>query len=319
MIIDLFIKNQGFNYLKDVYCINNDIIEELQKCLYTYCDPAPMMNEEEADAFIRNCCFTECEEEKQRIKQNLIRKHPAYWQPVENAIEIFLEKTNIKLDSSDLSTLRFHCIHVSPSIDGGESIKKYGLLKLNELLEIESPISTFLKEYGIIIKPSEKWYSIKGKKHSVVGTGLAIKLYSFNNEIEAHIAGETKELKDYSCIEENPEFLRELSPLCGIDLQAKWAERKNALLYVSFNLSFDECANITHMSCMQEPDNYERFKPFIKGVYDFGNEPISIWRNLWLIDACIDNSCPGKSIELSPMAVNADVRLDSSRIDVMLV
>ena len=258
-------------------------------------------------------------EEKNNLKKNIMTPSLPQWQVNDNAVEKFLDLTGVKLDESYLSGLRFRCIHVSPAIDGGESIKTFGLRKLTDLLATKSPIKDFLAEYGIEVNPSGKWYSINGKKYPISGTMLEVKLFSTNSEIEAFIAGDLKTLKDYSCIEYNPEFLRELSPLCGIDLQTKWEKRKTSLLYVGFDVSFDECANITDMHTPNTPDNYQRLQPYLCKDYKYGEEPISIWRNYWFINACIENSCPDIRIERSTMAVKEDVLIDSTRIKSLVI
>ena len=313
VLINLFDKGKGLEYLKNVYHLSDQEVNKVKESLYEYCEPE-QMSEESADAIMESMFSWLSDEEKQSTKEGIMAPVLPHWQVVDFPVEKFLEITHVKLDDSPLSDLRFYCIHVSPAIDGGESIKQNGLRKLTDLLEVKSPIKSFLAEYGIEVSPSERWYSIHGKKYSITGTELEIKLFYTNSEIEAFIAGDYENLKDYSCIESNPEFLRELSPLCGIDLQTEWEKRKNALLYVSFDVSFDECSNITEMSEIQCQERYQSLLPFLNQSYEYGKEPISIWRNYWFIYACINNSCPGAWVARSPMAVKESVVLDSRRI-----
>ncbi len=316
MHINLFVKEKGLEYLQAVYHLSDQQICDLRESLYNH-TKQEKISEEEANKQIEMMWNWLPEEEKQKIKNSLISSSWPEWQIVDDALERFLVMTGIKLDEHDLSDLCFQCIHVSPAIDGGESIKKSGVRKLTDLVDNESPIKTFLADYGIEINAAQRWYSVNGQRFSIKGSKLEIKLYSTKSEIEAFIAGELETLKDYSCLEYNPEFLRELSSLVGIDLQAEWKKKKNSLLYVGFDVSFNECANITDMSCLNTPDNYERILPYLNGTYPYGEEPTKIWQNHWFIKACIENGCPEKHIDRSPMAVKEDVELGPERIIIL--
>ena len=272
------------------------------------------MTEEDANTVIEFMYSWLPDDEKKALKNSIMTPTLARWQVIDDPVDRFIRATGVRLDDRDLSTLRFHCIHVSATIDGGESIRKYGLRKLTDLLVTDSPIRRFLIEYGIEVNPSERWYSRNGERHSVDGTMLEVKLYHTKSEIEAFIAGDM--LKDYSCIEDNPEFLRELSPLVGVDLENEWEKRKNVLLYVHFDVSFDECANITDIHRAHFPDVFEKLLPTLSKKYNYGEEPENVWRNYWFINACIENSCPEARIDRSPMAVKEDVMIGPERIQI---
>ena len=313
MLINLFEKGKGLEYLQTVYSLLDQQVYDLKDSLYFYSEPR-QITEDIADNEIESMWSWLPNEEKQEIKKSIMMSTWPKWQIVDDAVERFIKVTEIKLDDRDLSELLFRCIHVSPVIDGGESIKRSGLRKLTELFENESPIRSFLAEYGIVINPSQRWYSINGERHSIDGTMLEVKLYHTKSEIEAFIAGDIETLKDYSCIETNPEFLRELSPLAGIDLDEEWSKRKNALIYVSFDISFDECANITEIHCPNTPDVFDRLLPYLSKRYNYGEEPVNVWRNYWFINACIENSCPEVRIDRSTMAVREDVTIGPDRL-----
>lgn len=318
MLIDLFKKGEGLNYLRYVYNLSNEHIDELSKLLYIYEDDN-RMSRKDAHNYIDTYWSWLDKKDKKRMLRSLRIRNGSKWETVEDALEIFLNITGIKLDENDLSSLRFHCIHISPSIDKGESIRKKGLLTLEELLETDSPIKEFLENYGVIVCPSDRYCIINGEKIPIEGTMLGIKLYD-DSEIQALMAGELKTLwRDYSCLEYNPEFLRELSPFCNTDLEKKWAKRRNALLYVKFDVSFEECSNISEMYIRKDTDQYERIKKYLTKEYEYGKEPQSIWRNLWFINACIDNSCPRKTIEHIHVAVKDEVKLGADRVDVEIV
>lgn len=314
MLINFFEKWRGLEYLQAVYSLSDKVISKIKELCYVHCEEESITEDivDNVAAMFSWLSSTE----KEALKKGIVFGTQSQWQVANFAVELFLSISNIKLDDLDLSDLHFKCIHVSSSIDNGEAIRKHGLRKLTDLLENQSPVSDFLAEYGISVKPSERRISIMGKKLFLAGTDLEVKLYSTNSEIEAFIAGEIETLKDYSCIESNPEFLRELSALCNTDLEAKWSERKNALLYVCFDVSFDEISNITEMACLNSPDNYSRILPYLHTKYEYGAEPIEIWRNYWFINTCLYNSCPDLRIDRSTMAVKKNIILSPERITI---
>ena len=317
MIINLFDKGKGLDYLQDIYSLTNKQIESIKRKIYKEqkYEPISEITLQSISQCIRLICDDEQENEK--VIQYWRGHHPPTWEIADDAIEIFLQETGIYLDDYQLDDILLHCIHVSSAIDGGESIKKYGLRRLLELLETPSPIRDFLLKRGIEIKVNGHIILIQGKEHSLEHTALEQKLYP-NCEVEACIAGELETVKEYSCVQDNPEFLREIEYISGIELQNEWKAQKNSLLYVSFDISFDECSNITDMCKLENVCNFERIIPFLRDKYQFGKEPKHIWRNFWLIDACIENCCPGRIVDRSPMAVKNNIVLGPERIKVGL-
>ena len=314
MLIDFFRKDQGLTYLRDVYHLNDEQTESIRSRAY-YFDHQEPMTQEEIEHWLS---LFRLLDENAEVHDWMTNPKSGY-EMVDDAVEMFLRETEIHPDTFDLSQLRFRCIHVSPSIDGGESIKDKGLLKLTDLLGGPSPLSNFLYSHGIVIQPSERKILVEGKEYSLDKTDIAIKLYSTNSEIEAFIAGEIGTLKDYSCIEDAPEILREISRFVyGNEdvLINEWAAQKKKLLYVSFDVSFDECSNITGMAQLNDPDNLKRMMPFCSKRYEYELEPRAIWQNYWFIYQCLRNSCPDKELERDYMAVKADVSIGPERITV---
>lgn len=315
MLIDLFKKGHGLCYLRDVYHLNDEQIESIRSKVYYFKQRNPMTQEEIEQLL----SFLQQFDENIEVQDWMVKPQSEY-EMVDDAMEIFLRETGIYPDIFDLSHLRFRCIHVSSSIDDGKSIKDKGLLKLTDLLSEPSPLSSFLYSHGIVIQPEKRVILIKGKEQSLDKTEIAIKLYSTNSAIEAFIAGEIDTLKNYSCIEDAPECLREISRFVYGDedvLINDWALKKKKLLYTSFEVSFDECANITGMTRLNTPDNFKRLMPFCRKRYVYEQEPWNIWQNCWFIDQCLWNSCPDKELERDYMMVKTNVSIGPKRITML--
>lgn len=300
--IDFFQKGKGFSYLTKVYGLNDDQIGMIRSKVYVF---------DRRDEDIEIVWPTGMVTNKMTVHQK------QHFEIADDAVKTFFSVTGIKPDVFDLSTLRFHCVYLSPTIDEGKSIHEQGLLKLVELLEKPSPLSRFLKDRGIIIKPAEKSIEIYGVKRSIDQTDIAIKLYSTNSEIEAFIAGDIATLDDYSCIGSSPEILREISRFVYEDehkLIQEWESLKQSLLYVSFDVAFDECAMIAGMARYNTLDNFKWISPFLSKQYEYGEEPANVWENYWFIDKCLENSCPDVILDRDYIALKPDMFIGPERI-----
>ena len=309
MIIDFFSKDKGLQYLQAVYHLSD--IQAIRNKVY--CE----RNASEVDAEPLASMFGWIGDTKSIKTAMSCSTHPQYIL-ADDAIEIFLRETGIQPDTFDLSDLHFRCIHLASTIDGGKSIKEKGLLKLVDLLAKPSPLSSFLLDYDIVIKPEEKIMIVNGERQCLENTDISIKLYSTNSAIEAFIAGEIGTLQEYSCISDAPEVLREISAFVygNYYLIEEWRKKKNKLVHVIFDVSFEECANIGDMSFIRTPDHFEMLLPFCKKRYEFSNAPESLWQNFWFIHQCLKNACPGMKIDQSMIVLKPDVKLGSERIRV---
>ena len=126
-----------------------------------------------------------------------------------------------------------YCKHLTTCSDDLESIKRYGLLRLDEVLVADTPLKRFLAEYNIQIDPVKKEFSYKGRVLIINAPDeqcqpcirkkpcgayalcdfreqmgmLHSKLYHDKGEIEFFIGGDEKTINGYQTIQEAPEIL----------------------------------------------------------------------------------------------------------------
>lgn len=139
-------------------------------------------------------------------------------------------KLNLLKSTNDCS---IYCKHFTTCNDDLESIMRYGLLRLDEVLIADTPLKRFLAEYNIQIDPVKKEFSYKGRVWKInvpneqcqpcirnkpcgvyalcdfreqMGM-LHSKLYHDKGEIEFFIGGDEKTINGYQTIQQAPEIL----------------------------------------------------------------------------------------------------------------
>lgn len=171
----------------------------------------------------------------------------------EDRLEYFLKQTSIKLDMVDINDVVLHCKHVMTTDDNFESLRRYGLITLDKVMKLNTPLHEFLQVHGIEVDVENRIINYKSKKAYLYevdeecticfyGEGckyliylngektnltyrnmacdyregisnLRTKLYSDKSEIEVHLAGEEEDVKDYSVVKYYPEILLTIEEL----------------------------------------------------------------------------------------------------------
>lgn len=165
----------------------------------------------------------------------------------ENPAASFIRAAGIKLDNVDIKQVMLHCKHIMTVDDEFESVKKYGLITLDKVLELDTPLHKFLMEHQIEVDVGNKIVFYKGKKIPLIdseqecqecfyGTEckyktwldgsentvsyknmvcdyrenistFRTKLYVHKSEIEVHLSGTKEEIHKYSEVRYYPEIL----------------------------------------------------------------------------------------------------------------
>lgn len=162
----------------------------------------------------------------------------------------FIKEFKIDLPSVDIKSTKIKCKHLTTSFDNLESIKRYGLLPLNKVLQLDTTLNRFLKENEIEINVEEKTLKYKNIiielhdynedcrvcyyqnckyerkdyfnnidisyknincEHRANLRFLNLKLYNDKCEIEVHISGTKEKITNYSCIKSCPEILHTIN------------------------------------------------------------------------------------------------------------
>lgn len=165
----------------------------------------------------------------------------------ENPAASFIKAAGIKLDSVDIKPVMLHCKHVMTIDDEFESLKKYGLMTLDRVLELDTPLHRFLMEHQIVVDVGERIVLYKGNRIPLIdseqecqecyyGTEckyktwldgsentlsyknmacdyresistFRTKLYVHKSEIEVHLSGTKEEIQNYSEVKYYPEII----------------------------------------------------------------------------------------------------------------
>lgn len=99
----------------------------------------------------------------------------------------FIKKFKVDLFKYDSSKAFIRCRHMTTSNENLKSFKKYGLLNLKEVLTLDTPLKSFLKENYIEFDVDNKSIFYKGKR---------LELFWHNDECKTCNYGSCKYLKD---------------------------------------------------------------------------------------------------------------------------
>ena len=203
MVINLFERGKGIKYLQELYDLEKADIRWIQNNLFDYnCE---LTTPEEAEKLINlmRKQMHESEESLVQTRQFMLDRDRLERWVKDDADDLFLER----LGEREYSDVQFTLVHITTAIDDGESIRTNGLQKLTTLLEIESPLSTFLAKEVIVFDLSRKVIKINGDTHSLQEYRfgeLRGRLFYYRGEIEAFISGEMDDMKNYSDVPNCP-------------------------------------------------------------------------------------------------------------------
>ena len=203
MVINLFERGKGIKYLQELYDLEKADIRWIQNNLFDYnCE---LTTPEEAEKLINlmRKQMHESEESLVQTRQFMLDRDRLERWVKDDADDLFLER----LGERESSDVQFTVVHITTAIEDGESIRTNGLQKLTTLLEIESPLSTFLAKEVIVFDLSRKVIKINGDTHSLQEYRfgeLRGRLFYYRGEIEAFISGEMDDMKNYSDVPNCP-------------------------------------------------------------------------------------------------------------------
>lgn len=195
-------------------------------------------------------------------------------------VTIFCEETGIRLDEVDVvNDIEFVGKIVSTTIDDFDCLKRVGLVPLDYLLENDSPISRFLKKYGLEIKPSSNEFTYNGRKCYIPQYGtdckycsygdeacryqggkykdmyckylkaispIASKLYSDNAEIELFLISPREKMLGYSNVKHYPEIFDTIDTLVedvfeeNPKIRYAWAKEKQTSYIITLNVKYED-------------------------------------------------------------------------------
>lgn len=213
---------------------------------------------------------------------------------IEDNIIIFCEETDIKLDKIDIAcNVEFLGKIVSTTIDNFKHLKQKGILPLDVLLEEDSPIRQFLKEYQIELNPSKHELLYEGKKfHIPYGkdcewcsygykrcqfshrnnndmfceyqnaiNNLAAKVYYDNGEIEMFLTASKDKMLSYSTVNRYPEIFETIDIFFteflgkNLNLGNEWNKIKQHSCIITVQVKYDEMSYRNNFISCENKDN----------------------------------------------------------------
>lgn len=227
------------------------------------------------------------------------------------------------------------CRHITTGNDSLNSIKKYGLLKLDEVLEQETPLRKFLLKNKISISPTEKMFTY-GKHRWYINSlyencnpcprgrdicgnvalcdyremmgRLHNKLYHDKSEIEFFIGGDSNDFRNYTSILDAPEILIDIAKILKSMMnniseyyfQFKWKRLSNWQRYL---LSFSIPYNWLEMNIDRKTKNFYfdfsawfNYANFNYDDYVTDNIPILFYHNIHIAENCLNKFFYGEPL-----------------------
>lgn len=184
--------------------------------------------------------------------------------------ELSIEKTYIKVES-----IKMLLSHVTTTIDENEFLLKYGLVNLQDVLQLDSPLNRFINKHQISFDFKEKIIICGNESYSINRTDyknhhghgdfknhlkeLSRKIYA-DHQISAFLTmeGDTAYLGE---VHARPEILRDISNVSKINLSQEWYEiSKPQVVEFYVNVSNVEPASFDlrneHFMSSEEYKNY---------------------------------------------------------------
>lgn len=266
------------------------------------------------------------------IEENRILKLIVEAQCEENPVAEFIKKASIELDSVDISRVMLHCKHIMTIDDDFASIKKHGLLTLDKVLTYDTPLHDFLLEHGIEVDVDKRNVYYKEKeihlfelseecaecfyggdcKHTTYFDGQPVsltyknmacdfregistfetKLYTHKSEIEVHLAGELKEVHNYSEVKFYPEILVTLEDMIWVlfkenpHLKDDWRKRQAGEYYcLDFDVNILDFEAITSKPILEGYEDYYSFNKI--PIYDLREASSNFYGNVFILTRAI--------------------------------
>ena len=172
-----------------------------------------------------------------------------------NAVN-FLNDNNIELEKTQRNNLQLVVQHVTTSFDECHSLKKYGILNLQQSLTMETAIKQYLESFDISFDILNKWMSVKGEKVDTEYKSDDIGLLSDSQKHRicrvAHKLYYDYQISGFFCMEnetayggrvhERPEFLSNLKNLFKANIiEDQWKKSIKPYL-ITFKAGLDSFA-----------------------------------------------------------------------------
>ncbi|WP_215148039.1 hypothetical protein [Exiguobacterium sp. s91] len=162
----------------------------------------------------------------------------------------FLETFNISDEKLLATDLVLVSLHVTTTNDKFDSLKRYGLLNLQDVLEKDTPLKKFLDNLKIYIDVANKKISYNNKVYDI-----SKKYEDVSNPVDAFIR---KLYMDYQInsffnydnvlnygVQKRPEFFIELSKLLKVDLSNAWIQQKKECFVIKFHTPLSNIESYT--------------------------------------------------------------------------
>ncbi|MEE6451717.1 hypothetical protein RAH41_14170 [Gottfriedia acidiceleris] len=175
-------------------------------------------------------------------------------------VEEFLEEFEITVEKLLSIDLLIASLHVTTNNDKCESIKKYGLISLQKAIEFDTPLSIFLKIRDIYIDVQNKEIRYKDKvfdldkKFESVTTPIDSVIRKLYMDYQINSFFYYKNVLTYG-VQNNPEFLINLSGLLKENLMLEWIQQKNDCYVIKFTVPLEEIEDYTFL----DGENKENF------------------------------------------------------------
>jgi hypothetical protein len=172
----------------------------------------------------------------------------------------FVKDNNIPFDQFDVENVYIRCKHVTTYHDEGRSLKEFGLINLQRVLEEDTLFRRFLAENGIIIDVGNKLFIFDGQKFPIFERNeecpfcqnnhtcnfgyhdgikhLYVKLYDHKAETEVFLGKDINDrIENYSCVKCHPEILNQIDEILNAldrndKLVEKWEKLQNGIFYI---------------------------------------------------------------------------------------
>lgn len=210
---------------------------------------------------------------------------------------VLVNYLGLNLSLYDSSTMEIVVRHMTTtSADATNSFKDNGLLDLKKMLQLDTPLSTFLAEYGIKVNVDKKVIHIEDNKYPILAYDepckacyfdrdvtrcsefskcdlrkaleiLALKLYKYGATIEFFIHATLDEMKRYSSICRCPEILQTLDKI-----RAKAANMHSEPLNMCYDWikTHRKCYILEFTSKLSEMETYAPMD-YIAGFREYGS------------------------------------------------
>ena len=217
-------------------------------------------------------CFLEeyLNVEKNRIERYISQNNSGY------DVNTFLEGLDINLREYDINNMEAVVLQVTTNPDNNGSIKRYGLLNLQQTLSLDTPLKRYLQQGGIRfdisnnimwvqdkkidIKYSIRDFEDKSKEEKI--NNIAHKIY-YDYQINGFLF--SKNPVDYGGgVEKRPEILYNIQQLCkSSEVEAPWI--KNIRTYiVEFKVPIEQLAYFTFYNTKDDYIEDEYYKEELK-------------------------------------------------------